>query len=418
MTAQIPDYRIGSPDAFNTIMGGLQTGMQLRQLGEKKKQEALMLARQQQRQEAMQADLLSLQENVTSEKIDSFRASYPEMEKKFENLYKDWNEDAKLKKAMRSAEIYKMIDSGNIEGAKKALEQQREAAKNSGMNVEVARTSNLLRQYEKNPESAKSALGIEASILSGRKLSDIIGEQEEGYRILTDEEKDSLGLDKTKPFQISPTGKLSAVGGGGVTVNLPGERLIGTIPPGYQAIQQDDGTYRMEVVEGGPVDEKLKEIAAKGVKKEVKKAQEKIVVTDSIDDALKIIEGHTLIQPVAGVAAEAIPKKFNQAYQNLKSKLSTIKASISFKTLMDMKEASKTGSALGSVTENELKLLQSTLGALDQEQSPEQLAKSLRTIRRIMNKHNTYLQKLEKGIKTNVEGEKRVMSLVEKYRRK
>jgi hypothetical protein len=46
-----------------------------------------------------------------------------------------------------------------------------------------------------------------------------------------------------------------------------------------------------------------------------------------------------------------------------------------------MREASKTGGALGQVSERELKLLTSVFGALDQLQSAEQLKTQLKKIK-------------------------------------
>lgn len=66
-----------------------------------------------------------------------------------------------------------------------------------------------------------------------------------------------------------------------------------------------------------------------------------------------------------------------QQNTDLRSSLDTIKANLSFDRLTQMREESKTGGALGSVTENELRLLGSAVASLDQSQSEEQLRKNL-----------------------------------------
>lgn len=66
---------------------------------------------------------------------------------------------------------------------------------------------------------------------------------------------------------------------------------------------------------------------------------------------------------------------------NLKSKLDTLKANIAFNELTQMREASKTGGALGSIAVRELELLESTLGSLDQAQSPAQLVENLKKVK-------------------------------------
>jgi hypothetical protein len=57
--------------------------------------------------------------------------------------------------------------------------------------------------------------------------------------------------------------------------------------------------------------------------------------------------------------------------------LDHLKSSIAFNELSDMREASKTGGALGNVSEKELVLLESALAGLNQFQSPENLRKNL-----------------------------------------
>lgn len=68
---------------------------------------------------------------------------------------------------------------------------------------------------------------------------------------------------------------------------------------------------------------------------------------------------------------------------DLEANLSTIQADSAFDTLKQMREASKTGGALGSVSERELSLLQNAKTALSENQSPEQLRENLRKYKMI-----------------------------------
>lgn len=63
------------------------------------------------------------------------------------------------------------------------------------------------------------------------------------------------------------------------------------------------------------------------------------------------------------------------------SRLKTLKAAIAFGELAAMREASKTGGALGAVSNTEIGLLESSLGALDQAQSPSEFKEELGKIR-------------------------------------
>ena len=63
------------------------------------------------------------------------------------------------------------------------------------------------------------------------------------------------------------------------------------------------------------------------------------------------------------------------------AQLKTLQSNIAFSELQEMREASKTGGALGQVSERELDLLSSVLGSLDAGQSPAALKSQLQQVR-------------------------------------
>jgi hypothetical protein len=68
---------------------------------------------------------------------------------------------------------------------------------------------------------------------------------------------------------------------------------------------------------------------------------------------------------------------------DLRNTLSTIQADSAFGRLQQMREASKTGGALGAVSERELTLLQNAAAPLGQDQSPAQLKENLEKYKRV-----------------------------------
>lgn len=74
------------------------------------------------------------------------------------------------------------------------------------------------------------------------------------------------------------------------------------------------------------------------------------------------------------------------AYRNFNSELDTLKSNIAFNELTAMREASKTGGALGQVSDNEGRLLQSALGALAMDQSPKNVVDQLQKIKASINR--------------------------------
>ncbi len=74
------------------------------------------------------------------------------------------------------------------------------------------------------------------------------------------------------------------------------------------------------------------------------------------------------------------------AARDFKADVDTLAANIAFGELTAMREASKTGGALGAVSEKELQLLESALGSLDRAQSPTQFKESLAEIKASINR--------------------------------
>jgi hypothetical protein len=95
-----------------------------------------------------------------------------------------------------------------------------------------------------------------------------------------------------------------------------------------------------------------------------------------IDEAISEVDGLSTAWP--GTILKHVPYTDANKLHNL---LLTIKANIGFDRLSEMRANSPTGGALGQVSELENLLLQATQGSLDQNQSPEELKKTLDMIR-------------------------------------
>lgn len=99
----------------------------------------------------------------------------------------------------------------------------------------------------------------------------------------------------------------------------------------------------------------------------------------SVDELLPKISQYTVGW---GVLSKGVP---TSPARNFAAQLDTLKSAIAFGELTAMREASKTGGALGQVSDKEGKLLESALGALDQGQSPEEFKKQLEKIKTSIN---------------------------------
>lgn len=145
------------------------------------------------------------------------------------------------------------------------------------------------------------------------------------------------------------------------------------------------GMVDFEASKAGAV-EKAKALATREVAKpEQDKQNQKVadIVTQDIDRAIKTIDSATL--PTTGATGNLISSVGGTAAHDLSKLLDTVKSNAGFQELSKMRQASPTGAALGSVTERELALLQSTIGNLEQSQSEAQLKDNLRRVK------NTYM---------------------------
>lgn len=82
----------------------------------------------------------------------------------------------------------------------------------------------------------------------------------------------------------------------------------------------------------------------------------------------------------------------------LESAVRTVKANLGFDQLQQMRDASPTGGALGQVSERELDFLQSTVTALDERQSEQQLDQNLEIVRTLLKRNQVYRQLDREGI--------------------
>lgn len=101
-----------------------------------------------------------------------------------------------------------------------------------------------------------------------------------------------------------------------------------------------------------------------------------------------------------GFGSGAAQKFGGTQASNVKGLLDTIGANTAFSQLQKMREASPTGAALGSITERELALLQSTIASLDQAQSDDQFQGAMQNV---ANAYGRILMKIPGGRQMMIE---------------
>tara|TARA_R110002020_G_scaffold22_3_gene216 strand:- start:69 stop:1751 length:1683 start_codon:yes stop_codon:yes gene_type:complete len=180
----------------------------------------------------------------------------------------------------------------------------------------------------------------------------------------------------------------------------------------------ENGVFKTVPIPGGAADlaNKAKvdeELAAK--KRDFRKAQTKEIETNTILKSTGSILD--ILAPVDSETGQRVPKEkgimqriftldppevggfgamlanpendsmfFSQEAKNIALLLKPIQAVIGFGRLQRMRDESKTGGALGNVSDSEIRLLYNSMEALDQGLSPDQLIPNLQNIERIYGK--------------------------------
>ena len=158
---------------------------------------------------------------------------------------------------------------------------------------------------------------------------------------------------------------------------------IGSIPPGYEVITNDNGSIEMRVIPGGPADLEIQAADAKALLAKVNTQKAGNVVLKNVGLVRNAIKNpQTFFGMEVGSTGWGSLLKDIPATQakGVAGMIATIKGNVGFDKLQAMREASPTGGALGQVSELELKLLMSTIGSLDQAQSDADLLRVLNEI--------------------------------------
>lgn len=142
-------------------------------------------------------------------------------------------------------------------------------------------------------------------------------------------------------------------------------------PPGYR--MTPDGN--LEAIPGGPADLKMQG----AFNQDTAALTGGIGAMDRLATAANEAMNHPGLAGVTGLRG-ALPNIPGSAAADAQAKLNTLKSQVAFGVLQDMRNNSKTGGALGAVSDAEGKRLEANLAALENAQSYEQMKESLKKI--------------------------------------
>tara|TARA_R110000737_G_scaffold4373_1_gene14270 strand:+ start:37 stop:1116 length:1080 start_codon:yes stop_codon:yes gene_type:complete len=177
----------------------------------------------------------------------------------------------------------------------------------------------------------------------------------------------------------------------GTTTNVNLPKPMGSIPPGY-AVQYDEAgnPISMEPIPGGPVAAAAAAAAAAEIARATTvgttEGNRDFVVGRDVDRLVTMIDDDGYFDlPEAGIGGNLLAKLgINQEAVTFKNTLEGLQGQIGFSRLQEMRDASKTGGALGAINTKELELLIGAFGAIKQSTDPSILRSNLLDIKRIM----------------------------------
>ncbi|WP_102830640.1 hypothetical protein [Bartonella bovis] len=211
---------------------------------------------------------------------------------------------------------------------------------------------------------------------------------QEGYRILTPEEKAQQGLPNDMAFQVSTqTGKIEPLKGTQRTdgSGLDFNNALSKPESGYMYVQDENG-IRAEPIPGGAADRKLKSDEEKRKIELVESEYKAEQFVGMVEELKQTIEKSPNTVGMLGYWESFIPGTDAAQFGHM---LETVKSNIAIDTLKKMKDFSPNGaSGFGNLSNVEFKALQNSIAALDQDLSAKQMKKSLQTIIDTYNKAN------------------------------
>ena len=142
-------------------------------------------------------------------------------------------------------------------------------------------------------------------------------------------------------------------------------------PPGYRPTPEGN----LQAIPGGPADTKLQG----AFNQDTASLQSSESALDRLEAAANEVMNHPGLSRITGLMG-AVPNVPGTAASDAAAKLEQLKSQAGFAVLQAMREASKTGGALGQVSNFEVQQLQNNLAALQQAQSHKQIKSELAKI--------------------------------------
>lgn len=176
-------------------------------------------------------------------------------------------------------------------------------------------------------------------------------------------------------------GTVVNLGPNGEPLGNPGEGLVWQRGADGKVVMDDRGAPIAIPFQGGKVFQSQQDAAKQNATRGATVQRAGDVVTQDIDRALGLVGSSSL--PTTGFVGDKLSGVPGTSARDIRALVDTVKANVGFDKLQAMREASPTGGALGQVSDTENRMLQATLGNLEQSQSEEQFVFNMKRLKNI-----------------------------------
>jgi uncharacterized membrane-anchored protein YhcB (DUF1043 family) len=171
------NYTIDVKQPFTNALSGVEAGFAMGTAMDKAEAQKVAIQKQQEELEQrrqMQADLaeLSQKTNPTAQDFASITTKYPALAEHFKNTWSMLNTDQQQSRLSQATQVYAALQSGNTDVAKRLLNEQIAAARNSGREQDAKSAETMLGLVDTKPEFALNSAGLMlSSVLGPEKFS-------------------------------------------------------------------------------------------------------------------------------------------------------------------------------------------------------------------------------------------------------
>lgn len=157
------NYMLNLPDPTQSVMGGVQSALNIAGIQSQKQLQDLKLAEAQraaEQQVQLQSDLGTVAKNPNPAALASIMTKYPALSEQFKRTYDVLNTEQQKSRLGQATQVYAALQAGKPEIAQQLLTDQATAMRNSGMEQEAKTAETIAELVKLHPETAGTSTGL------------------------------------------------------------------------------------------------------------------------------------------------------------------------------------------------------------------------------------------------------------------